>query len=87
MSVIAKELKNYHELSEFYIEEGFRFASKAGELLKEIQSMTEKENLTTWLKQNCSEITEKRARSYIRFFEGEKLKLEAFIQQIEEVEE
>jgi len=85
MSVLAKELKKEFELAQEYIETGFQHAFLAGELLAEVESMVGVEELSTWLKNNCSEIEAEEAEQFLKLFKGETVKVSA--SRKEEVEE
>jgi hypothetical protein len=87
MSVLAKEINKKYELAQEFIQAGFEYAFKAGELLAEVESMVPAGELSTWLKQNCSEVPVSTAKEFLRLFKGEKVKIYAYTPKEKEVEE
>jgi len=77
MSVLAKELRKEFQLAQDYIQAGFEHAFLAGELLAEVEQLAGAEELSTWLKNNCSEIEAGEAKQFLRLFNGEKIKVTA----------
>jgi len=77
MSVLAKELRREFQLAQDYIQAGFEHAFLAGELLAEVEQLAGAEELSTWLKNNCSEIEAGEAKQFLRLFNGEKIKVTA----------
>jgi len=77
MSVLAKELRKEFKLAQDYIQAGFEHAFLAGELLAEVEQLAGAEELSTWLKNNCSEIEAGEAKQFLRLFNGEKIKVTA----------
>ena len=73
MSILAEQVNQKHELSKEFLQEGFSYASKAGELLLEVQNLVGAENFETWLSENCSAIQPFEAKKYMKLSSGKKV--------------
>ena len=73
MSILAEQINKKHKLSKELLQEGFSYASQAGELLLEVQNLVGAENFETWISENCSEIEPFEAKKYMKLSSGEKV--------------
>jgi len=83
MSILAEQINQEHELSKKLLQEGFEYASQAGELLLEVQNLVGAENLETWLNENCSEVQLFEAKKYMSLFLGEKVSVSIELQKVQ----
>jgi len=85
MSIIAEEIRKYHNLTSDYVQAGFEYALKTGELLAEVEEMVGAENLETWLKKNKVEVKSNKVKRLLSFYRNGALTLSAYTEKAEEV--
>jgi len=88
MSILAEQINKKHKLSKELLQEGFSYASQAGELLLEVQNLVGAENFETWISENCSEIEPFEAKKYMKLSSGKKVSvtIELYREQVNQVE-
>lgn len=75
---IGEQIKGELERSNELMQEGFRHAYKAGELLQEVKALCETEDkLKEWFGENCKGVEWEEAEGAISFYNSKKARVKA----------